>query len=137
MTPNHRVDQLEMLGIPEILYKNKIPQRVKQSNVRCLILECTKEYSFCQPGETKDLLKKMLSAIDLTLKEVTCLNVESNEIDSVIKQNPSQSVLIMGQSISTQKDNVYITHHPKDIMTNTSAKRQVWETLKQLKKCLN
>ncbi len=129
-------DYLEALGIPEFLYTSESSVKPEKALSKCLIIETTSENSFCQSGETQELLDKMLSAINLSLNDVTCLSIKYSDLEGITNEYPAQAVLIMGDYTGPQKDNIFITHHPKDIIVNANLKRQVWETLKKLKKCL-
>ena len=131
-----RNDYLEALGIPEFLYTSESSVKPEKALSKCLIIETTSENSFCHSGETQELLDKMLSAINLSLNDVTCLSIKSCDLEVITSEYPVQAVLIMGDYTGPQKDNIFITHHPKDIIVNANLKRQVWETLKKLKKCL-
>jgi DNA polymerase III psi subunit len=131
-----RNDYLEALGIPEFLYTSEASIKPDKVLSKCLIVETTNENSFCQSGETQELLDKMLSSINLSLNDVTCLSIKYSDLEGITHEYPAQAVLIMGDYTGPQKDNIFITHHPKDIIVNANLKRQVWETLKKLKKCL-
>ncbi len=137
MTPELRNDYLEALDIPEFLYnKNDSIPRTKTS-VQCLLVETSPERSFCEPGDTKNLLARMLSSIGLSLNNTTSISIQSDDIEEGIKTNPARIVLVMGESINSKSDNLFSTHHPRDILRNPALKREVWEVLKKVKKCLS
>ena len=137
MTPELRNDYLEALDIPEFLYnKNDSIPRTKIS-VQCLLVETSPERSFCEPGDTKNLLAKMLSSIGLSLNNTTSISIQSDDIEEGIKTNPARIVLVMGELINSKSDNLFSTHHPRDILRNPALKREVWEVLKKVKKCLS
>ena len=137
MTPELRNDYLEALDIPEFLYnKNDSIPRTKTS-VQCLLVETSPERSFCEPGDTKNLLVKMLSSIGLSLNNTTSISIQSGELEKNIKAYPARVVLVMGKSINSKSDNLFSTHHPRDILKNPALKREVWEVLKKVKKCLS
>ena len=137
MTPELRNDYLEALNIPEFLYnKNDAIPRTKAS-VQCLLVETSPEKSFCEPGDSKNLLEKMLSSIDLSLSNTTSISIQSGELEESIKNHPARAVLVMGESIKYKSDNLFFTHHPRDILKNTELKREAWEVLKKVKKCLS
>ena len=131
-----RNDYLEALGIPEFLYTSESSIKPAKELAKCLILETTTDNSFCQSGDTQELLGKMLSAIGLSSNDVTCLSIKSSDLENLTSEYPAQAVLIMGDYTGQQKGNIFITHHPKDIIADASLKREAWETLKKLKKCL-
>ena len=137
MTPELRYEYLEALDIPEFLYnKNDSIPRTKIS-VQCLLVETSPEKSFCEPGDTKNLLAKMLSSIGLSLKNTTSISIQSSDLEKSIKNHPARVILVMGESINSKSDNLFSTHHPRDILKNPALKREVWEVLKKVKKCLS
>ena len=136
MTPELRNKYLEALDIPEFLYnKNDSIPRTKIS-VQCLLVETSPEGSFCEPGDTKNLLVKMLSSIGLSLNNTTSISIQSGDLEESIKTHPTRVVLVMGGLINLKSDNLFFTHHPRDILKNPSLKREAWEVLKKVKKCL-
>ena len=137
MTPELRNDYLEALDIPEFLYnKNDSIPKTKIS-VQCLLVETSPEKSFCEPGDTKNLLAKMLASIGVSLNNTTSISIQSDDIEEGIKTNPARIVLVMGELINSKSDNLFSTHHPRDILRNPALKREVWEVLKKVKKCLS
>jgi len=137
MIPKLRNDYLEALNIPEFLYnKNDASPRTKTS-VKCLLVETSPEESFCEPGDSKNLLVKMLSSIDLSLNNTISISIQSSDLKESIKNHPARTVLVMGESIISNSDNLFSIHHPRDILKNPSLKREAWEVLKRLKKCLS
>jgi len=137
MTPELRNDYLEALDIPEFLYNknNSIPNA--EIIVQCLLVETSPEKSFCEPGDSKNLLVKMLSSIGLSLNNTTSISIQSVDLEEKIKTHPARVVLVMGESINSKSDNLFSTHHPRDILKNPVLKREAWEVLKKVKKCLS
>ena len=136
MNPELRNEYLEALDIPEFLYnKNDSIPRAK-IGVQCLLVETSPERSFCEPGDTKNLLAKMLSSIGLSLNNTTSISIQSGDLEKSIKSHPAKVVLVMGKSINYKSDNLFYTYHPRDILKNPALKREVWEILKKVKKCL-
>jgi len=132
-----RNDYLEALNIPEFLYnKNVVSPRTKTS-VQCLLVETSPEESFCEPGDSKNLLVKMLSSIGLSLNNTISISIQSSDLEESIKNHPARTVLVMGESIISNSDNLFSIHHPREILKNPSLKREAWEVLKRLKKCLS
>jgi len=137
MTPELRNEYLEALDIPEFLYnKNDSIPRIEIS-VQCLLVETSPEKSFCEPGDSKNLLAKMLSSIGLSLKNTTSISIQSSDLEKSIKNHPARVILVMGESINSKSDNLFSTHHPRDILKNPVLKREAWEVLKKVKKCLS
>jgi len=137
MTPELRNDYLEALDIPEFLYNKNDSIPNAEIIVQCLLVETSPDKSFCEPGDTKNLLAKMLSSIGLSLNNTTSISIQSDDIEEGIKTNPAKIVLVMGELINSKSDNLFSTHHPRDILRNPALKREVWEVLKKVKKCLS
>ena len=137
MTPELRNDYLEALDIPEFLYNKNDSIPNAEIIVQCLLVETSPEKSFCEPGDTKNLLAKMLSSIGLSLNNTTSISIQSVDLEEKIKTHPASVVLVMGELINSKSDNLFSTHHPRDILRNPALKREVWEVLKKVKKCLS
>ena len=137
MTPELRNDYLEALNIPEFLYDKNDSTPGTKIGVQCLLVETSPEKSFCEPGDSKNLLAKMLSSIGLSLNNTTSISIQSGDLEENIKSHSARVVLVMGESINLKSDNLFSTHHPRDILRNSSLKREAWEVLKMVKKCLS
>jgi len=137
MTPELRNDYLEALDIPEFLYNKNDSIPNAEIIVQCLLVETNPDKSFCEPGDTKNLLAKMLSSIGLSLNNTTSISIQSVDLEEKIKNHPASVVLVMGELINSKSDNLFSTHHPRDILRNPALKREVWEVLKKVKKCLS
>jgi hypothetical protein len=132
-----RNDYLEALDIPEFLYKKNDSIPRTEISVQCLLVETSPEKSFCELGDTKNLLAKMLFSIGLSLNNTTSISIQSSDLEKSIRSHPAKVVLVMGESINLNLDNLFFTHHPRDILKNTALKREAWEVLKKVKKCLS
>jgi len=137
MTPELRNDYLEALDIPEFLYNKNDSIPNAEIIVQCLLVETNPDKSFCEPGDTKNLLAKMLSSIGLSLNNTTSISIQSVDLEEKIKTHPARVVLVMGELINSKSDNLFSTHHPRDILRNAALKREAWEVLKKIKKCLS
>ena len=137
MTPELRNDYLEALDIPEFLYNKSDSIPNAEIIVQCLLVETSPDKSFCEPGDTKNLLAKMLSSIGLSLNNTTSISIQSVDLEEKIKTHPARVVLVMGELINSKSDNLFSTHHPRDILRNPALKREAWEVLKKMKKCLS
>ena len=137
MTPELRNDYLEALDIPEFLYNKNDSIPNAEISVQCLLVETSPERSFCEPGDSKNLLVKMLSSIGLSLKNTTSISIQSSDLEESIQSHPAKVILVMGESINSKSDNLFSTHHPRDILKNPVLKREAWEVLKKVKKCLS
>jgi hypothetical protein len=131
-----RNQYLEALGIPDFLYSKIESKNSSETLLKLLIVEVGGQNSFCSKGDSQDLLLKMLASIDLSIKSAQLVSLEKNLIDEYIKNNPSEAVMIMDPSYKSIKSDIFLMHHPRDILKNSSLKRESWEILKKVKKCL-
>jgi|TARA_B110000459_G_scaffold83151_1_gene93429 hypothetical protein len=131
-----RNQYLEALGIPDFLYSKIESKNSSETLLKLLIVEVGAQNSFCSKGDSQDLLLKMLASIDLSIKSAQLVSLEKNLIDEYIKNNPSEAVMIMDLSYKSIKSDIFLMHHPRDILKNSSLKRESWEILKKVKKCL-
>ena len=131
-----RNQYLEALGIPDFLYSKIESKNSSEQLLKLLIVEVGSQDSFCSKGDSQNLLIKMLASIDLSIKSAQLVSLEKNLIDEYIKNNPSEAVMIMGSSYESIKSDIFLMHHPRDILKNSSLKRESWEILKKVKKCL-
>ena len=131
-----RNQYLEALGIPDFLYSKIESKNSSETLLKLLIVEVGAQNSFCSKGDSQDLLLKMLASIDLSIKSTQLVSLEFFFIDEHIKNNPSEAVMIMDLSYKSIKSDIFLMHHPRDILKNSSLKRESWEILKKVKKCL-
>ena len=136
MTIKNRNNYLEALGIPDFFYSQSDSEKKVIPEVKCLIIETTSQESFCDPGESQDLLIKILTSIDLTLSNVCLMLIEKDNLDECIRVNPANAVLVMGSEVNSDLSFLFSTHHPRDILKNDKLKREVWEVLKKVELCL-
>ena len=136
MMLENRNDYLEALGIPDFLYLQKDSDKIIIPKVKCLIIETNSQDSFCEPGESQNLLLRILASIDLTLSNVCLMSIDKGSIDKCIYENPAEAVLVMGSDNNPELSFLFSTHHPRDILKNNELKREVWEILKKVKLCL-
>jgi len=131
-----RNQYLEALGIPDFLYSKIESKNSLEPLPKLLIVEVGTQDSFCSKGDSQNLLIKMLASIDLSIKSAQLVSLEKNLIDEYIKNYPSEAVMIMGSSYESIKSDIFLMHHPRDILKNSSLKRESWEILKKVKQCL-
>jgi len=136
LTMHLRNKYLEALGIPDFLYSKIELNKSPEQPLKLLIVEVGDQDSFCSKGESQNLLMKMLESIGFSIKNAQLVSLEKNLIDEYIKNNPSEAVMIMGSSYESIKSDIFLMHHPRDILKNSSLKRESWEILKKVKKCL-
>jgi len=135
MKPN-RDEYLEALGIPDFLYSPIGLKILTEVKFKLLVVELDSKESFCESGASQDLLFKMLASIGLGLNECNLKSIDKSEINRFIEDHSSDLMLIMDSSISAEGKFLFITPHPKDIITNSQLKRDSWEVLKKVKLCL-
>jgi hypothetical protein len=137
MTPELRQDYLKTLGIPEFLYAADERDNEITALATCLVVvESEQEHSFCQSGQSYDFLEKMLGAIGLSMSDVKCVSATNSTLSSVIEDNPAKAVLIMDKALKSTIGQTFTTCHPYEIISNPALKREAWEVLKEVKKCL-
>ena len=131
-----RNQYLEALGIPDFLYSKIESKNSSEPLLKLLIIEVGAQDSFCSKGDSQNLLIKMLASIELSIKSAQLISLEENLIDEHIKNNPSEAVLLMGSSYKSTQSDIFLIHHPRDILKDSSLKRESWEILKKVKQCL-
>ncbi|MDA9801004.1 hypothetical protein N9C88_01040 [Candidatus Pseudothioglobus singularis] len=131
-----RNDYLEALGIPDFLYSKVNPTSSISSPLSIMVLELSSKDSFCEAGNTQDLLVKMLASIGLDLNSVHLASIEKSNLDSFIADNPAQVVLVMDSTFKSDKSSLFSTYHPRDVIKDSHLKRETWEILKKVKQCL-
>ena len=131
-----RNDYLEALGIPDFLYSKVDSTSSISSPLSIMVLELSSKHSFCEAGNTRDLLVKMLASIGLDLNSVHLASIEKSNLDSFIADNPAQVVLVMDSTFKSDKSSLFSTYHPRDVIKDSHLKRETWEILKKVKQCL-
>ena len=131
-----RKDYLEALGIPDFLYSKVDSTSSISSPLSIMVLELSSKDSFCKAGDTRDLLVRMLASIGLDLNSVHLASIEKSNLDSFIADNPAQVVLVMDSTFKSDKSSLFSTCHPRDVIKDSHLKRETWEILKKVKKCL-
>ena len=131
-----RNDYLEALGIPDFLYSKVDSTSSISSPLSIMVLELSSKDSFCEAGNTQDLLVKMLASIGLDLNSVHLASIEKSNLDIFIADNPAQVVLVMDSTFKSDKSSLFSTYHPRDVIKDSHLKRETWEILKKVKQCL-
>jgi hypothetical protein len=131
-----RNEYLEALGIPDFLYSKIESKKVHEPLLKLLVVEVGMQDSFCSTGDSQNLLIKMLTSIDFSIKNARLVSLEKNQIDEYVKINPAEVILVMGSSYKSSKSAIFSMHHPRDILKNSNLKRESWEVLKKVKQCL-
>lgn len=131
-----RSEYLEALGIPDFLYSKIKPKKNPVLLLKILVVEVGSQESFCIKGDSQKLLIKMLASIDFDIKHAHLVSLDKTQIDEYIKNNPAEVVVVMDSSYEPSKPAIFLMHHPRDILKNSNLKRESWEVLKKVKKCL-
>jgi hypothetical protein len=131
-----RNEYLEALGIPDFLYSKIESKKVLDPLLKLLIIEVGSQDSFCIKGDSQNLLIKMLTSIDLSIQGAQLVSLEKSQIDEYMINNPAEVVLVTDSSYKPSKSAIFLMHHPRDILKNSSLKRESWEVLKKVKQCL-
>ena len=131
-----RDEYLEALGIPDFLYSKIESKKVTEPLLKLLIIEVGTQDSFCKKGVSQNLLIKMLSSIDFKIQNACLVSLEKSQVDEYVKNNPAEVVLVTDSSYKPSKSAIFLMHHPRDILKNSSLKRESWEVLKKVKQCL-
>jgi hypothetical protein len=79
-------------------------------------------------GKEKELLQKMLAAIDINIENTICIGEQ--ELD---KYHPN---IVIFAGNFTAESNDFIIPHPSDILRVPELKRDAWEVLKKVKTIL-
>ena len=131
-----RSEYLEALGIPDFLYSKIDSKKMPEPLLKLLVVELKTQDSFCTKGESQNLLIKMLASIDFSIQNARLVSLDKKQIDEYIKTNPAEVVLIMDSSYTSNKQDIFIMHHPRDVLKDSNLKRESWEVLKKVKQCL-
>ena len=136
MIPQVRQNYLRALNMPDFLCSVAEAKTLPAIPYKCLVVEVETQNSFCRPGQSYDFLEKMLGAIGLSMTDVKCVSATNQTLSDVISKNPARTVLVMGGLTTLKLDKVHVTHHPHEILNNPGLKREAWEVLKEVKRCL-
>lgn len=139
MNQTQRSNYLEALGVPDFLYAemtHAVAVITPKIKTQCLIIETQGVHSFCQAGDSKVFLFKMLSAIGLKESDFHCINIQANDLSAALEKYNAKAVLLMNSDLKSSSAQHFIAHHPSQILTNELFKREAWEVLKKLQACL-
>ncbi len=139
MNQLERANYLEAFGVPAFLYAERaevIEASVQKKCVQCLVIETPNAHSFCQTGKIQDFLFKMLGAIGLKKSDIKCVDIEVNDLTDTLGQYDAKVVLLMSKDLVLGANNHFVIHHPSDILTSDTLKREAWEVLKKVQVCL-
>ncbi len=123
---------LTALGISNFEFYDKQKENNKKEEVLLLILE-RKNTKPATIGNEKNMLIKMLIAINVDFNDCKYIQVENN-YNQDIEKITAKAVLLIGNF--TNYKHKFIIPHPTDILLDNNLKRDAWEVLKRLKKCL-
>ena len=125
---------LEELGIDAELVKlvcgTQSTSEDKQSIV--IIEDISYANSINSTGSERELFKKMMTAIDIGLDNVSIQSMDINQLkDNISKLNKNLTLLV--GSFSNNEELLSIPH-PEEIKKDEQLKRVAWETLKKFQK---
>ncbi|HIB30956.1 MAG TPA: hypothetical protein EYO25_03110 [Candidatus Thioglobus sp.] len=133
-----RSQYLNALNIPEYLHcaKENPVKQVKLTSIKCLVVEMDTQDSICNTGEAQVFLFKMLGAIGLQEDQVACIKATPDTLIQKISTYDASVILLTDQRLTLTKKSVFNMLHPSEVLKNDQFKREAWEMLKQVKKCL-
>ncbi|HIB97486.1 hypothetical protein [Candidatus Thioglobus sp.] len=133
-----RSQYLNALNIPEYLHhaKENPAKQVKLTSIKCLVVEMDTQDSICNTGEAQVFLFKMLGAIGLQEDQVACIKATPDTLIQKISTYDASVILLTDQRLTLTKKSVFNMLHPSEVLKNDQFKREAWEVLKQVKKCL-
>lgn len=125
---------LEELGIGAELVKlvcgSQSTSEDKQSIV--IIEDISYVKSINASGSERDLFKKMMGAINISLDNVLIQSMDKDQLKDNISKLDTNSTLLVG-SFSNNEELLSIPH-PEEIKKDEQLKRAAWETLKKFQK---
>ncbi len=133
-----RSQYLNALNIPEYLHhaKENPVKQVKLTSIKCLVVEMDTQDSICNTGEAQVFLFKMLGAIGLQEDQSACIKATPDTLIQKISTFDATVILLTDQRLTLTKKGVFNMLHPSEVLKNDQFKREAWEVLKQVKKCL-
>ena len=125
---------LEELGIGAELVKlvcgSQSTSEDKQSIV--IIEDISYVKSINSKGSERDLFKKMMDAINISLDNVLIQSMDTDQLKDNISKLDTKLTLLVG-SFSNNEELLGIPH-PEEIKKDEQLKRVAWETLKKFQK---
>ncbi len=129
---------LRYFAIPKWLAREFLEPISKVNNqiaIECLVIEGKNNINHkCHKNnKQKELLLKMLSAININSHDFKCIAIDNNECENISSSYKANVIILLDDDIKCNNDNVFLCPHPYDILQDTSLKRQAWNTLQKVK----
>jgi hypothetical protein len=125
---------LEELGIDSELVKLVCGSQSTSKDKRSIVIVEDISYanSINSTGSERDLFKKMMAAIDISLDNVFIQSMGVDQLKDNISKLDTNLTLLVG-SFSNNEELLSIPH-PEEIKKDEQLKRAAWETLKKFQK---
>jgi hypothetical protein len=125
---------LEELGIDAELVKLVCGSYSTSENKRSIVIVEDISYvkSINSAGSARDLFKKMMAAINISLDNVLIQSMDKDQLKDNISKLDKNLTLLVG-SFSNNEELLSIPH-PEEIKKDEQLKRAAWETLKKFQK---
>ena len=125
---------LEELGIDAELVKLVCGSQSTSKDKRSIVIVEDISYanSINSKGSERDLFKKMMAAIDISLDNVLIQSMDEDQLKDNISKLDLNLTLLVG-SLSNNEELLSVPH-PEEIKKDEKLKRAAWETLKKFQK---
>ena len=125
---------LEELGIGAELIKLVCGTQSTSEDKRSIVIieDISYTNSIKSTGSERDLFKKMMAAINISLDNVLIQSMDKDQLKDNISKLDLNLTLLVG-SLSNNEELLSIPH-PEEIKKDENLKRAAWETLKKFQK---
>ncbi len=134
---------LRYFAIPKWLAKEFLEKTDAIDNkptIKCLLVEDKNNTNHkCQKNKTqKELLAKMLSAININIDDFKCIAIDITSLDNTNYENLLSSyktsvIVLLANNSKCSANNVFLCPHPYNILQDTTLKRLAWNVLQKIK----
>lgn len=98
--------------------------------VKYLILENKDHKSFCIDGNERNLLIKILTAINVNINDCICL--QTTDFNQTLNDYDYQKAIIFDNHFKVS-NNQFATYHPAKMLENPILKKNAWSILQKIK----
>jgi hypothetical protein len=125
---------LEGLGIDAELVKLVCGSQSTSEDKRSIVIieDISYTNSINSTGSERDLFKKMMAAINISLDNVLIQSMDKDQLKDNISKLDLNLTLLVG-SLSNNEELLSVPH-PEEIKKDEQLKRAAWETLKKFQK---
>ena len=125
---------LDELGIDAELVKLVCSSQSTSEDKRSIVIVEDISYanSINSTGSERDLFKKMMAAIDISLDNVFIQSMDVDQLKDNISKLDTDLTLLVGSFSNNEK--LLKIPHPEEIKKDEQLKRVAWETLKKFQK---